>query len=58
MWFKDKIYVYNYKNGRIQKISNYDSYSVSNLGNVRNDRTNRNLRTEIKNNGYYEYKYM
>ena len=40
-----------------KKIANYDIYSVSNLGNVRNDRTNRILKTEIKINGNYEYKY-
>ena len=41
-----------------KKKANYDIYSVSNLGNVRNDRTNRILRTEIKNNWNYEYKYV
>jgi hypothetical protein len=41
-----------------KKIQNYDNYSVSNLGKVRNDDTNKILRTEMKNNGNYEYKYV
>jgi hypothetical protein len=35
-----------------KKIQNYD-YSVSNLGNVRNDVTNRILQPGINSNGYY-----
>jgi hypothetical protein len=36
-----------------RKIQNYNNYSISNMGNVRNDRTNRILQPEINNKGYY-----
>lgn len=35
-----------------RKIENYNNYSVSNLGNVRNDKTGRILKPHIKPNGY------
>lgn len=35
-----------------KKIENYDNYSISNLGNVRNDKTGRILKTYIKPSGY------
>jgi hypothetical protein len=41
-----------------KKIQNYDNYLVSNLGKVRNDVTNKILRTEIRHNGNYEYNYV
>ena len=36
-----------------RKIQNYN-YSISNMGNVRNDRTNRILQPGIDTNGYYQ----
>ena len=36
-----------------RKIAKYD-YSVSNFGNVRNDRTNRILKLGIDDSGYYK----
>jgi len=36
-----------------KKIDGYDNYSVSNLGNVRNDMTNRILKAIIDVHGYY-----
>jgi hypothetical protein len=35
------------------KVQNYDKYSVSNMGNVRNDKFNRILKPGIDTNGYY-----
>jgi hypothetical protein len=35
-----------------RKIQNYN-YSISNLGNVRNDRTNKILQPGINSRGYY-----
>ena len=34
------------------KIENYNNYSISNLGNVRNDKTDRILKSYIKPSGY------
>ena len=34
------------------KIENYNNYSISNLGNVRNDKTGRILKPYIKPSGY------
>ena len=36
-----------------RKIENYDNYSISSLGNVRNDGTNRILQPGIDSRGYY-----
>jgi hypothetical protein len=35
------------------KVNNYITYSVSNLGNVRNDSTNKILKPRINKQGYY-----
>lgn len=37
-----------------RKIENYNNYSISNLGNVRNDKTGRILKTYTKPNGYMQ----
>ena len=37
-----------------RKIENYNNYSISNLGNVRNDKTGRILKTYTKPSGYMQ----
>jgi hypothetical protein len=37
-----------------KKIQNYENYSVSSFGNVRNDMTNKILKNLIDSNGYYQ----
>ena len=37
-----------------RKIANYENYSVSNFGKVRNDITNKILKPGINTNGYYK----
>lgn len=37
-----------------KKITGYENYSISNLGNVRNDKTGRILKTYKKENGYLQ----
>ena len=36
------------------KVKNYNNYSISNFGNVRNDKTGRTLKTYTKENGYMQ----
>jgi hypothetical protein len=37
-----------------KKITGYENYSISNLGNVRNDKTGRILKVYKKENGYLQ----
>ena len=37
-----------------KKVEGYENYSVSNFGNIRNDKFNRNLIPKLKKNGYYQ----
>lgn len=37
-----------------KKIKNYNNYSISNIGNVRNNKTGRILKPHIKENGYMQ----
>jgi hypothetical protein len=41
-----------------KKIANYDNYSISNLGNVRNDMTNNILKPWINSHYYNSYYYV
>jgi hypothetical protein len=44
--------MYNYKMETWRKIEEYDNYSVSDFGNVRNDKTNKILKPSIDRKGY------
>lgn len=37
-----------------KKVEGFENYSVSNFGNIRNDKFNRNLIPKLKKNGYYQ----
>ena len=39
-------------------ISDFDNYEISNLGNVRNKKTNRILKHSINGNGYFMLVYI
>lgn len=43
-----------HKMEEFKKIENYNNYSVSNLGNIRNDKTGRILKTYTKPSGYVQ----
>jgi hypothetical protein len=54
-WFKDiLIYIIRNKMCEYKKIEGYDNYSVSNHGNVRNDKTNRILKPGKDKMGYHK----
>ena len=53
MWFKEIRHIYYYYKMEFRKIVNYENYSVSNMGTIRNDKTNRILQPQIDTKGYY-----